>query len=141
MPLIYNGQEVGFNRRLEFFTKDSIDWTAPNDYTLLYQSLNTLRKSNPALWSDGAGGPMLQLENSAPARVLSLLREKENNRVIAVFNLSAQSVEVTVGDPRFEGTFKAFNPRMEPPREAALAPGLTLALAPWEYRIWFKSLF
>ena len=28
MPLIYNGQEVGFNRRLEFFEKDNIDWTA-----------------------------------------------------------------------------------------------------------------
>ena len=26
MPLIYNGQESSFNRRLEFFEKDSIDW-------------------------------------------------------------------------------------------------------------------
>jgi glycosidase len=138
MPLIYNGQEIGLNRRLEFFTKDSIDWTSPNDYTLLYQSLNTLRKSNPALWSDGAGGAMLQLENSAPARVLSLLREKGNNRVIALFNLGDQSVEVTVGDPRFQGTFKTFNPRMEPGQEAALDPTQTFMLAPWEYRIWFK---
>ncbi len=26
MPLIYSGQEVGLNRRLQFFEKDSIDW-------------------------------------------------------------------------------------------------------------------
>ena len=138
MPLIYNGQEVGFNRRLEFFTKDSIDWTAPNEYTLLYRSLNTLRKGNPALWSGEAGGAMVELANSAPAQVLSFLREKENSQVIALFNLSAQSAEVTISDPRFAGTFKAFNPRMEDEPEVVLDPAQALTLAPWEYRIWVK---
>jgi Alpha amylase, catalytic domain. len=38
MPLIYNGQEVGFNRRLEFFEKDIIDWKDSSDYTVFYKN-------------------------------------------------------------------------------------------------------
>ncbi|NLZ95743.1 MAG: alpha-amylase, partial [Bacteroidales bacterium] len=40
MPLIYNGQEVGFDRRLEFFEKDNIDWSAvvsKDEFTDLYK--------------------------------------------------------------------------------------------------------
>lgn len=48
-PLIYTGQEVGWNKRFEFFKKDETpDWT-PNEYTEFYTQMNKLYHSNPAL--------------------------------------------------------------------------------------------
>lgn len=55
-PLIYTGQEVGWNKRFEFFEKDTApDWTA-NEWTAFYKELNDLRHDNPALASGDKGG-------------------------------------------------------------------------------------
>lgn len=55
MPLIYNGQEAGLNKRLEFFEKDPIVW---GDYKRagFYKQLNNLLKKQEVLWSDGETG-------------------------------------------------------------------------------------
>ncbi|MFZ5940510.1 MAG: alpha-amylase family glycosyl hydrolase, partial [Bacteroidota bacterium] len=50
MPLIYSGQEVGFNKRLEFFEKDPIDWT-DKGWTDFYTRLNQLKHEHSALWT------------------------------------------------------------------------------------------
>ena len=53
-PLIYTGQEVGYNHRFEFFEKDPMpDWHH-NATTDFYQYLNDLRHSHPALGSDNS---------------------------------------------------------------------------------------
>lgn len=55
-PLIYTGQEVGWNKRFEFFEKDvTPDWTA-NEYTDFYKELNKLYHENPALAAGTKGG-------------------------------------------------------------------------------------
>ena len=38
MPLIYNGQEAGFDKRLAFFDKDEIIWREDPQGCLLYTS-------------------------------------------------------------------------------------------------------
>lgn len=51
-PLIYTGQEVGFNHRFEFFEKDeSPDWTSNTNenYTDFYTFLSQIRHTHPAL--------------------------------------------------------------------------------------------
>ncbi|HLW07104.1 MAG TPA: alpha-amylase family glycosyl hydrolase, partial [Marinilabiliaceae bacterium] len=50
MPLIYNGQEAGLNKRLEFFEKDFIDWSDLSA-SQLYSQLIKLKKENKALWN------------------------------------------------------------------------------------------
>ena len=90
MPLIYNGQESGFDRRLLFFEKDEIDWKDPLDFTPFYRDLNLLRKTNPALYSQEQGGKLVEITNSTPAAVFSFERAVTGNKVVAVFNLSAQ---------------------------------------------------
>ena len=53
-PLIYTGQEVGYNHRFEFFEKDPMpDWHH-NAATDFYAGLNALRHAHPALWSDNS---------------------------------------------------------------------------------------
>ena len=52
-PLIYTGQEVGWNKQFEFFEKDiTPDWTE-NEFTEFYKYLTSLRHDNPALGPDG----------------------------------------------------------------------------------------
>ena len=48
-PLIYTGQEIGWDKRFEFFEKDSVPAWEDNDYTSFYQYLTALRHDHPAL--------------------------------------------------------------------------------------------
>ena len=55
-PLIYTGQEIGYDHRFEFFEKDPVpawEWNARSDF---YRSLVTLRHSHPALAAGEKGG-------------------------------------------------------------------------------------
>jgi glycosidase len=140
MPLIYNGQEVGFNRRLEFFVKDSIDWTEAGGFTALYRSLNRLRHTNRALWSNGAGGSTRWLDDGARPEVLSIVRETGNNVVVALFNLSPKRVDVSVADKVFNGEFVEFSPVAPDGRgpRVTLAATSTIELGPWGYKIYSR---
>jgi glycosidase len=93
MPLIYSGQEAGLNKMLEFFEKDEIDWSdlAMTDF---YQSLIILKKDNKALWNGAAGAPMEFMTTNVPEKVLLFKRQKDNNTVVALFNLSDEAVTV-----------------------------------------------
>ena len=55
-PLIYTGQEMGWNKRFEFFEKDPIPAWEKNGYTDFYKWLVTLRHDNPALAAGEKGG-------------------------------------------------------------------------------------
>ena len=133
MPLIYNGQEAGFNRRLQFFEKDSIDWKDKGDFTVFYKSLNTFRKSNPALFSQEKGGTFEEIPNNNPANVFSFKRVKDTNEVWCVFNLSKEKTTVS-----FEMDFpgKEFNVY---PDNSPATSFKEIELKPWEYKIFFKK--
>ncbi len=55
-PLIYTGQEMGWNKRFEFFEKDHIPAWEENEYTDFYKWLIALRHDNPALAAGDKGG-------------------------------------------------------------------------------------
>jgi glycosidase len=94
MPLIYNGQEVGFDRRLEFFEKDQIDWKE-SEMTALYQRLIELKTKNEALWNGRAGGDLdFYLTNNDD--VIAFLRQKENSVVVTLINVSDSKQTVAV---------------------------------------------
>lgn len=94
IPLIYNGQEIGMNRQLQFFEKDPIVWgsdPASNTWTAFYSKLVKLRANNPALWSGSAGGSLNFIANSND-HLLEVWRGKGSNRVIFLANLGANSI-------------------------------------------------
>jgi glycosidase len=94
MPLIYNGQEAGFNRRLEFFEKDQIDWKE-SEMTALYQRLIELKTENEALWNGRAGGD-LDFYLTGNDDVIAFLRQKGKSVVVTLINVSDTSQKVTV---------------------------------------------
>jgi len=84
MPLIYSGQEVGLNKRLEFFEKDKINWDYSSPLIKFYAELNNLKKENEALWNGDFGGSYIRINTSGDEKVYAFFREKNENKVLVV---------------------------------------------------------
>lgn len=95
IPLLYSGQEAGLKKRLLFFEKDTINWSNL-EMQKFFQLLTSLKHNNPALWNGTSGGSMAFVATSAPEKILAFTREKDNNQVLVVFNLSAEPVEANI---------------------------------------------
>lgn len=129
MPLIYNGQEAGNERRLAFFEKDPIQWRQhPNGE--LYRELLALRKRNTALWNGRFGATMVHVPNDAPGKVLSFVRADADSKVFAAFNFSPVAQKVRFNEALYHGTYREFRGG-----ETSLDADTVLELAPWAYRI------
>lgn len=63
-PLIYTGQEIGYNHRFEFFEKDHITNYQTNKYTNTYRKLIQLRREHPALRPGEGSFEILSTENN-----------------------------------------------------------------------------
>lgn len=55
-PLIYTGQEMGWNHRFQFFEKDPVSCWEENGHTEFYHRLIELKHHHPALQSGEKGG-------------------------------------------------------------------------------------
>ena len=55
-PLLYTGQEMGWNHRFEFFEKDPVPSWEENDFTEFYRSLIRFRHDHPSLRPGEKGG-------------------------------------------------------------------------------------
>ena len=133
MPLIYTGQEAALKKRLLFFEKDQVDWSNL-EMQKLYQNLIKLKKENVALWNGSAGGNLAIVETSIPTKVLAFSRIKENNEVLAVFNLSAEPVEAAIQlakDGDYQEYFSGETKKLE--------KGTTLKLDKWGYQVYVKK--
>lgn len=104
MPLIYSGQEDKLSKRLEFFEKDTIVWDN-FDYANMYSKLLHLKKENSALWNGTVGGSFNKIENSNPELVYSFVREKNENKVIVILNLSDKEQDVSILDENLNGNY------------------------------------
>ncbi len=86
-PLIYTGQEMGWNKRFEFFEKDPIPAWEENEYTDFYKYLIGIRHNNPALAAGGKGGKfeVVSTEDST----LVFTRTLPDNKVTVKVQLKA----------------------------------------------------
>ena len=92
LPLIYTGQEYGYDHSFAFFDKDPMPLQQDNRFTSLYRRLCTLKHSNSALRSADAGGSFTEINNNAPDCMMTFVRETADNRVVALMNLSPYNV-------------------------------------------------
>jgi len=133
MILLYNGQESGFNRRLEFFEKDQVDW---NDfkYQDFFSTLLHLKSRNQALWNGVAGGPMERINTGSDASVFAFVREKNENKVVVVLNLSATPQSITLEGERFVGEYT----NVFSGEATSLAVNHSMNMAPWSFYVFEK---
>ncbi len=130
IPMIYNGQEAGNQKRLKFFEKDPIAWrTHPNGD--LYAKLITLKKNTSALWNGNWGALMVHVPNDKPAQILSFVREDQNGKVFAAFNLSDKAQTVHFQQTLYHGTYTDYFSNASVTMDA----DSKLDLAPWAYRV------
>ena len=94
-PLIYTGQEFGYDHAFEFFEKDTMTSLEPNEWTEFYKNLCTVRHAHPALASGERGGEFKYIEG-VPENVLAFTRESGDDVVVCLFNLAAEPVTVEV---------------------------------------------
>ena len=131
IPLIYNGQEAGSDKRLMFFEKDVIEWRE-HELGSFYRTLFALKKAHPALWNGAWGAPMTRIPNSLEDRWLTFVRDHpDGDRVLAGFNFSPVPTIATLGDGPYAGSWHdAFTGE-----QLSLAPGDALSLPGWGYRV------
>ncbi|MCF8358852.1 MAG: alpha-amylase [Prolixibacteraceae bacterium] len=130
MPLIYTGQETGNTKSLEFFEKDEVEW-GDSEMHEFYATLIDLKQENTALWNGEAGAPIRFLKTTGESSLLAFTREKDENNVVALFNLSANPVQDTIVCETLTGTYTdAFNGK-----EWTFEESSPVSLKGWEYRI------
>ena len=132
MPLIYSGQESGLDKRLRFFEKDTIQWDEDSEYYLFYQTLLSLKKRNKALWNGDFGGEMKILQTSNDTAIFAFLREKEDNKIVALFNLSPNDQEITIKGKSHIGEYKKVFTR----ENSVISQTTTFKLGAWDFSVY-----
>jgi glycosidase len=131
IPMLYTGQEVGFNHAFEFFEHDAnIPDFTENDYTIFYKKLNNLRHNNKALRSGLQGGEMKRYYTS-DKNVYAFSREADGQKVVVIANLSSYPAGVNFNNagetPDLSGMVNYFT------GEAEALPTL---LDAWQYKVY-----
>lgn len=134
MPLVYSGQEAGLDRSLKFFERDPIDWKE-HEIAKFYTALFALKHKNQALWNGKHGGEMVRLMNDKMDQVISFVREKNSDKVIAFLNLSKDEVQVNIDTHFDEGTYT----NLFSGKKQKIPNTTSLKLAPWEYVVLHNS--
>jgi len=132
-PLIYNGQEAGNERRLAFFEKDPIEWRE-HPIGDLYRKLLALHKRNTALWNGGWGAPMSRVPNDAMSKVISFVRQNDNDKVFAAFNFSNTPQQVTLEEALYHGDYTDFFSG----ESTTLGADAQLSIEPWGYKVFVQ---
>ena len=131
-PLIYTGQEIGLNRRLAFFEKDSVeelvDLEYGKEYRDFYKKLAAFRHNNSVLAAGANVAPIVYVEN-APESVLAFTRENEENKVLCIFNFSAEPQTLTLTE-NAAGNYNCLCGE-----ERSYAAGDVVELEPWAFML------
>ena len=91
-PLIYTGQEIGYDHSFAFFDKDAMPKFVANEATEKYRRLCEMKHRFSALDSADKGGSFIEINTNAPDCLLAFVRENEHGRVVYIANLSPYKI-------------------------------------------------
>ena len=136
MPLIYTGQEVGYNHSFEFFERDAIPEGAyvETRTTELYRRLTALKHHERALDAGEWGGEVIEIENNAKDCMMTFVREVDGSRVVAIMNLSPYTIHADFRTGIYAGDYID---AMSGER-VILDEHVERDIAPWCYQILIK---
>ena len=136
MPLIYTGQEVGYDHSFAFFDRDPIPEELYKEgyATELYRRLADLKHSQRALDSGQRGGDVIEIENNAKDCMMTFVREVDGSRVVAIVNLSPYTIHADFRTGIYAGTYRdAISGE-----RVILDEHVERDIAPWHYQILVK---
>ena len=105
MPLIYTGQEIGYDHSFAFFDRDPIMDYAANYYTEGYRKFIALKHSEAALQAGERGGRTIEIENNAKDCIMTFVRECGESRVVALLNLSPYTIHADFNTGIYAGCY------------------------------------
>ncbi|MFV5701522.1 alpha-amylase family glycosyl hydrolase [Flavobacterium sp. XS2P12] len=122
-PMIYNGQEVGYNKRIDYFNRTPIDWsTADLDMLAEYKKIIAFRNSSNALKKGTYKG------YSSDA-VSAFTMETTTEKVFVLSNLTSSTVNYTIPVSLSKLTWKdGFT-------GAAITATTQISLLPFQYKV------
>ncbi|KAF0151124.1 MAG: alpha amylase catalytic region [Ignavibacteria bacterium] len=132
MPLVYSGQEAGLDKRLLFFEKDPIEWKQ-SEMRDLYTRLFALKKKNKALWNGAAGGEFSKIKSNNKS-LFTFMREKDNNKIVAMFNISDSPIDAVIEGKSISGSYKDFSTN----KKCVIKNSYSTRLEAWGYKILYK---
>ncbi len=139
VPLIYNGEEVANNKKLDLFEKVDIDWSRSTEMGELYQKLSLMRQVHKAF----SRGEMIRVGSDFGEDVYAFFRIAGKDKMLAVLNTSHEPHLATLNIPMkrlFAGQKKSImkeiftGERIEVGEKSPEA--LTIALEPLDYRVY-----
>lgn len=134
LPLIYTGQEVGYDHSFEFIDRDTLPSLIANEHTQLYRRLINLKHTQRALDSGERGGRIIEIENNAKDCIMTFVREIGDSRIVAILNLSPYTIHADFNTGIYTGSY--YNAITG--EQTTLPPHVEQDLAPWEYTILHK---
>ena len=136
MPLIYTGQEVGYDHSFAFFDRDPIpaDMYKECYAAELYRRLSDLKHSQRALDAGERGGDVIEIENNAKDCMMTFVREVAGSRVVAIVNLSPYTIHADFRTGIYAGKYRdAISGE-----RVVLDDHVERDIAPWHYQILVK---
>ncbi|MDE5842499.1 MAG: alpha-amylase [Muribaculaceae bacterium] len=133
MPMMYTGQEVGFNHAFEFFETDNVqpDYE-PNQITAFYEMLNSLKHEHSALNASGQMDTMTVWNTTSPDLLVFTRSDAQGDKVTVFVNLSSEETNVTFTDQAPDATdminYFTGGPAQMPNH-----------LGAWEFQVWVKD--
>jgi len=122
VPMIYNGQEIGYNKRINYFAKTPIDWsTADASMLAEYKKIIAFRNSNNAVKS----GTYTGYSNNA---ISAFTMVKDAEKVLVLSNLTDSPAKYLVA-PALKATWK------DGITGASVTLGSEITLLPYQYLI------
>ena len=105
VPLIYSGQEIPNEKRLEFFEKDNLDWKGVVSLHQFYKSLLSVRKRNKVFDNLKAADIIID-ENLIQYKIFCMLLQKENTAVVCIINFNKNAVKENIFLNVPEGSYR-----------------------------------
>ncbi|MEO7984794.1 MAG: alpha-amylase family glycosyl hydrolase [Bacteroidota bacterium] len=96
IPMIYSGQEMPNRKRLKFFEKDPINWTANFELHDFYKKLLILKSSNRSLRPGDPSVLTKIISHPDDHQVFSFLRKNKDDEVLIILNFSTEEIHFQV---------------------------------------------
>ncbi len=135
MPLIYSGQEVGFNKRLKFFDKDEISWNDSLGLTPFYKKLVDLKRNSSVLAAGEKDADIFRIKSSNDSCVFAFTRTNETEKLFAIFNLTANEQKISFEGDEYIDSYADFMTS----ETRLFTKGEEISLKPWEFFIYVKK--
>lgn len=106
LPLIYTGQEYGYDHTFAFFDRDPLPRFEAGRHLDFYRKMCAMKHSFTALRAAEQGGAFIELQNNASDCLFTFVREADGARLVVEANLSPYKVFRDYHTGAYAGEYK-----------------------------------